>query len=89
MELTVKVRILNAVDAMLYNARDNVQGYMEQTAPWTAREELNLRGCQEELLKLTKFRKAFVAGCNYDKTVLLDMVVWVMNMEDEDSAFCG
>lgn len=33
MELTVKVRVLNAVDAMLDNARDDVQSYLEQSDP--------------------------------------------------------
>ena len=83
MELTVKVRILNAVDAMLDNARDDVQGYLEQAEIWTANDERNLRECQEELLKLTKFRKAFVAGREYDTAVLLRMVEWVMDMEEE------
>ena len=83
MELTVKVRILNAVDAMLDNARDDVQSYLEQAEIWTANDERNLRECQEELLKLTKFRKAFVAGREYDTAVLLSMVEWVMDMEEE------
>ena len=83
MELTVKVRVLNAVDAMLDLARDDVQSYLEQADPWTANDERNLRECQEQLLKLTKFRKAFVADRDYDTAVLLSMVRFVMDMEME------
>jgi len=89
MESTIKAKILSAVDAMLDNARDDVQSYLEQADPFSANDERNLRECQEELLKLTKFRKAFCAGVDYDIAILHNMVEWLLDMEDQDDTITG
>ena len=89
MESTIKATILSAVDAMLDNARDDVQSYLEQADPFSANDERNLRECQEELLKLTKFRKDFCAGVDYDIAILHNMVEWLLDMEDQDDTITG
>ena len=89
MESTIKAKILSAVDAMLDNARDDVHSYLEQADPFSANDERNLRECQEELLKLTKFRKDFCAGVDYDIAILHNMVEWLLDMEDQDDTITG
>jgi len=89
MESTLKAKILSAVDSMLENSRDDIEGYLEQDHPFSADDERYLRECQEELLKLTKFRKAFCAGVDYDIAILHNMVEWVLDMEDQDDTITG
>ena len=89
MESTLKAKILSAVDSMLENSRDDIEGYLEQDHPFSANDERNLRECQEELLKLTKFRKAFCAGVDYDIAILHNRVEWLLDMEDQDDTITG
>jgi hypothetical protein len=85
---TLKQRVLNAADAMIANAEDDVRSYVEQPRAFTDQEWNNLQECQRHLARLVRFRKAFHDGISagpgrYCVHMLGEIVDFINSMEDD------
>lgn len=83
--VTLKQRILDAVDMRIDLAHDNINSYLQQDTPFTDNDELDLRECQEDLITWVKFSKALAAGSGYNCRLLAEIVGHVMEMEAEST----
>jgi ABC-type transporter Mla subunit MlaD len=86
-DFTLKQRILNAADALIANAQDDLSGYIEQAEAFTDQSHRDLRETLDSLHRLVAFRNAFNAGVEtgpmaWDPNVLADLARVVMAMED-------
>jgi hypothetical protein len=83
--VTLKQLILDAVDMRIDLAHDNINCYLQQDTPFTDNDERNLRECQEDLITWVKFSKALAADGNYNRQLLAEIFVHVLEMEVEST----